>query len=166
MAKAKESESKTGMVTGPGGRSMSPFGEMDRMFESFFPRGLMAPSRWAWPSWSEAPMAFENRLPRVDVIDRDAEILVRAEIPGVSKDDLEVSMNHGTVTIKGSVKRESKKEEGDYYRCEISHGSFSRTVALPAEVEGDRAKATFKDGVLELLLPKRETSKRHSIKVE
>jgi len=111
-------------------------------------------------------MAFENRLPRVDVIDRDAEILVRAEIPGVSKDDLEVSMNHGTVTIKGSVKRESKKEEGDYYRCEISHGSFSRTVALPAEVEGDRAKATFKDGVLELLLPKRETSKRHSIKVE
>ncbi|MGA7801885.1 MAG: Hsp20/alpha crystallin family protein [Gammaproteobacteria bacterium] len=108
----------------------------------------------------------QNRLPRVDVIDRDAEIVVRAEIPGVRKEELEVSMNHGTVTIKGSTKHESKKEEGDYYRCEISRGSFARTVTLPAEVDGDRAKASFKDGVLELVIPKQERSKRHSIKVE
>lgn len=166
MAKARESEGKTGIVTTPAARSLSPFEEMDRMFESFFPRGMMNPSRWMWPSWAESPMAFENRLPRVDVIDRDNEVVVRAEIPGVDKDNLEVSMNHGTVTVKGSVKRESEKEEGDYYRCEISRGSFARTVALPAEVDGDKAKATFKDGVLELVIPKREGSKRHSIKVE
>jgi HSP20 family protein len=144
-------------------RALSPFEEMERMFEGFFPRGWMRPWRFEWPAW---PELAEARLPSVDVIDRDDEVLVRAELPGVDKKDLDVSMTEDTVTIKGTTQREEKEEKGDYYRHEIARGAFARTVTLPAEVDGTRAKAAFKDGVLELVLPKREKAKRHSIKVE
>ena len=147
-------------------RALSPFEEMDRFFEGFFPRGWMRPLRWEWPSWGELPMPFEGKMPRVDVIDRDTEIVVRAELPGVEKQDVEVSTTENTVTIKGSTRREEKEEKGNYYRCEISRGSFSRTVALPGDVDSNKAKATFKDGVLELTLPKIEKSKRRTITVE
>ena len=75
-------------------------------------------------------------------------------------------MSDNTVTIKGSVKHEEKEEKGDYYRREISEGSYARTVMLPAEVDGSKAKAKFNDGLLELTLPKLEKSKRRSIAVE
>lgn len=147
---------------------ISPFEEMERMFESFFPRGWMRPHRWDWPAWGELAKSFEERMPtpRVDVIDRDEDILVRAEVPGVDKKDLDISMTDNTVTIKGSTSKEEKEEKGDYYRSEISRGAFSRTVALPAYVDSDGAKASFKDGVLELILPKVEKSKRRTIKVD
>jgi HSP20 family protein len=70
------------------------------------------------------------------------------------------------ITIKGSTRREEKEEKGEYYRCEISRGSFARTVALPDNVDSSKAKATFKDGILELVMPKREQSKRRTIAVE
>lgn len=144
-------------------RVLSPFEEMEQMFERFFPHGWLRPWRFEWPAW---PELTEMRLPQVDVIDRDEEVVVRAELPGVDKKDLDVSMTDNTVTIKGTTQREEKEEKGDYYRHEIARGSFARTVTLPAEVDGERAKATFKDGLLELVLPKRETAKRRSIKVE
>jgi len=71
-----------------------------------------------------------------------------------------------TVTIKGSTSHEEKEEKGDYYRSEMSRGSYSRTLALPSDVEADKAKAKFKDGVLELTLPKLKKAKRRSVKVE
>jgi HSP20 family protein len=106
------------------------------------------------------------RTPRVDVIDRDNDIVVKAEIPGVKKEDLDVSMTDTTVTIKGSTSHEEKHEKGNYYRCEISRGAFSRTVALPSNVDTDKAKAVFNDGILELTIPKVEKAKRKSITVE
>lgn len=105
-------------------------------------------------------------MPKVDVIDRDDEVVVRAEIPGVAKDDLDISVTDNTVTIKGETKRESKEEKGDYYRCEISRGTFARTLPLPANVDSDSAKAKFEDGVLELTIPKVEKAKRRTIKVD
>jgi len=147
-------------------RAVSPFEEMERMMEGFFPRGWLRPFRWQWPSWGELPAPFEGKVPHVDVIDRDEEIVVRAEVPGVEKKDLDVSLTENTVTIKGEARREEKEEKGDYYRCEISRGTFARTVMLPAEVDADKAKASFEDGVLELTLPKVEKSKRHSIKLD
>ncbi len=148
------------------GRAMSPLEEMDRWFEGFFPRGWLRPFRTAWPSWGELAQPFEGRMPTVDVIDRDDEVLVRAEIPGVSKDDLDVSVSENAVTIKGETKREEKEEKGDYYRCEISRGSFARTIPLPQYVDSEAAKAKFKDGVLELTLPKVEKSKRRTINID
>ena len=79
---------------------------------------------------------------------------------------MDVSLTENTLTIKGTTKHEEQEEHGDYFRREMSRGTFSRTVALPAEVDDGKAKASFKDGVLQLNLPKAETSKRRSIKVE
>ncbi len=147
-------------------RSMSPFEEMDRLMESFFPRQWLRPFRWDMPSWSELGAPLEMRSPRVDIIDRDNDIVVKAEIPGVKKEDIDVSMTDTTVTIKGSTSHEEKQEKGNYYRCEISRGTFSRTVALPSNVDADKAKAVFSDGILELTIPKVEKAKRKSITVE
>lgn len=151
-------------------RVRSPLEEMDRMFErmreSFFtPFGWMRPLEW--PSLSEMTksLPFAGQWPKVDVIDRDDQILIRAEIPGVEKKDLEVSVTDDEVTIRGEKKREEKEEKGDYYRCEIERGEFVRTLALPAGVDGSKAKATFKEGVLELALPKTEKVKRHSVTI-
>ncbi len=146
-------------------RALSPFEEMDRMFDNFFRRGWVRPWRFEWPSLPEMALP-EMKLPKVDVIDLENEILVKAEVPGVDKKDIDISVGENTVTIKGETRREEKEEKGDYYRCEISRGAFSRTVALPAAVDGAKAKAAFKDGMLELTLPKMEKAKRHSIKVD
>jgi HSP20 family protein len=147
-------------------RTMSPFEEMERMMDSFLPRGWMHPMLWERPFLRELALPFEGKLPRVDVIDRDAEILVRAEVPGVDKKDLEISVSENTVTINGKTSHEEKEEKGNYYRCEVSRGTFSRTVALPSDVDADKAKTAFKDGVLELTLPKVTKSKRHTIKLD
>jgi HSP20 family protein len=146
-------------------RSLSPFEEMDRMFDQFLRRGWMRPWRFDWPSFPEMALP-EMKAPKVDVVDREGEVLVRAEVPGIDKKDLDITVGENTVTIKGSTRHEEKEEKGDYYRREITAGSFSRTVALPADVDGARARASFKDGVLELTLPKLEKAKRHSVKVD
>lgn len=137
---------------------------MSRMFEDFFPRGWMRPWRFERPLLRE--FEFEAWAPKVDLIERDDEIVVRAEVPGVEKKDLDVSLTENTVTLRGQTGREEKEEKGHYYRCEISRGEFIRTVALPADVDTEKAKAEFKDGVLELTLPKVEKAKRRTIKLE
>jgi HSP20 family protein len=147
-------------------RSLSPFEEMDRLFESMMPRSWMSPFRWERPDLGRLPSAFEGKTPKVDVIDRDDEIVVHAELPGVDKKDLDISMTDNTITIKGSTRHEEKEEKGDYYRCEISSGSYSRTVALPGDVNSNKTKATYKDGILEITMPKVEKSRKHSVKVE
>ena len=147
-------------------RALNPIEDLDRMMESFFHSGWMRPSLLDRPLWSPLAPRIEMKVPAVDVIDRDNEVVLRAEIPGIDKNDLDISVTDNTVTIKGQTRREIKEEKGDYHRCEISQGSFARTVALPAYVDGARAKAAFKDGMLELTLPKLEKSKRHSISVD
>jgi len=146
-------------------RAMSPFEEMDRMFDQFFRRGWLRPWRSEWPAFPEIAMP-EMKVPKVDVIDRENEVVVKAEVAGVEKKDLDISVGEDSVTIKGSTRHEEKEEKGDYYRCEISRGSFSRTVALPAGVDGSKTKAEFKDGLLTLTIPKVEKAKRHSVKVD
>lgn len=147
-------------------RALSPFEEMDRMFDKLFQSGWLGPLRREFPSWSELTAPFEGRMPRVDVIDRDAEIVVKAEVPGVKKEDLEVSVTDNTLTIKGSTHREEKEEKGEYYRCEISRGSFARAVSLPDNIDSSKVKANFKDGILELIMPKLEQPKRRTVTIE
>ena len=151
-------------------RALNPLEEMEQAIERtygrFFPRGWMRPSRWELPNWGDFPMLFEGKHPRVDVIDRDDDILIKAEIPGVDRKDLDVTMTDNAVTIKGSVSHEKEEKKGDYFRKEISRGSFSRTVALPSDVEGAKAEANYKDGVLELTIPKVAKSKRRKVTVK
>ena len=149
------------------GQAISPFDEMEHMFDSFFgrswPRSFMRPMKI---DWGGMPEPFEGRTPKVDVINRDKEVLVRAELPGVKKEDVDVQVTDNTVTIKASTKHEEVEEKGEYHRREMSSGEFQRTLPLPAEVDGNKAKASFKDGVLELTLPKLVAAKRHSVNIE
>jgi HSP20 family protein len=165
MAAEKKKETKEVQKAEPT-RALSPFEEMERFFESRVPRDWFRPFHWPAPSWGELPAPFEGKMPKVDVIDRDNEVVVKAELPGVDKKDLDISVTRDTVTIKGTTSHEEKEEKGDYYRCEMSRGSYTRTLRLPADVDEEKAKANFKDGVLELTLPKVEKAKRKSIKVE
>lgn len=148
-------------------RPLTAFDEMDRLMERIFGDFPLRPwpSLWRrqWPAWRELA---ELEVPKVDVIDREDEILVRAEVPGVEKKDLEISTSDNSVTIKGSTKHEAKEEKGDFYRCEMSRGAFSRTVMLPAQVDSEKGKASLHEGVLELTLPKIEKSKRRTISVD
>jgi HSP20 family protein len=151
-------------------RAVGPFEEMERLMErlseGFFPRSWLRRMQWEWPQWPQLAELPALRMPHVDVVDRDTDVLVRAEVPGVDKKDLEISVSEGTITIKGSTKREQKQEEGEYYRREISESSYARTVALPTEVDGTQAKAKCNDGVVEVTIPKVATSRRHNIKVD
>lgn len=145
---------------------ISPFDEMDRMFDSFFPEGWLHPFHFPRMTWPGHIRAFEGKMPRVDIIDREDEILVKAELPGVEKKDLDISVTQNTVSIKARTSHEEKEEKGNFYRCEISSGAFSRTLSLPADVNEDKVKATFKDGMLELTMPKLKKAKRHNVKVQ
>jgi len=146
--------------------ALTPFEEMERMFGSVFPRARMSPAQWEWPSWSQVSTLMEEKAPNLDIIERDNEIVVRAEMPGVDKKDIDISVTDRMVTIKGYTKQEHKEEKGDYFRSEIFQGAFSRTATLPCEVDADKARARFSDGILELTIPKLEASKRHKVKVE
>jgi HSP20 family protein len=108
----------------------------------------------------------EAKMPKLDIVERDNEVVVRAELAGVDKKDIDVSVTDNTITIKGCTKKESREEQGDYFRSEISEGAFSRTATLPCDVDGKKAQANFTDGILELTIPKLEASKRHTVKVE
>lgn len=170
MAQAhKETDTKvTNLHKGemsPVRRMLSPFDEIERLFEQMRSRDWLSPFHWGEPQ-STMPLFAEGRMPKVDIIDRDKELLVRAELPGVDKKDLDISMTDNTLTLKASTHYEQKEEEGDYYRCEIGQGQYARTVSLPADVDLDKAKTTFKDGVLELTVPKLERSQRRNIKIE
>lgn len=147
-------------------RVLSPFDEMDRLFDRLLARrGWLRPFRSDWPlafdmDWSEA------RIPRIDLLDRESDIQLRVEVPGVDKKDIEVSVGEDSVTIRGESHHEEKEEAGEYLRSEIARGAFTRTVGLPAAVDGGRAKAQFKDGVLTINLPKVERARRHPVPIE
>ena len=163
MAKAeKNKEKETGAVA-----PWRPFPEMarweremERMFEDFFDRRW--PMRW-WPS-----RAAEISLPAVDLdlYEEKGEIIAKAELPGLTKEDIEVKITENVLTIKGEKKKEEEVKEKDYYRSERSYGSFMRSVELPREVQGDKIKATFKNGILEVRLPVSEEAKKKEIKVK
>jgi HSP20 family protein len=152
------------------GQWMSPFDEMERafegMFEGGFPRGWMRPWRMAWPSWPEFAPSLDVRVPRLDMIDRENEVVLRAEVPGVKKEDLEVTIQDEILTIHGEVKQEAEEEKGQYHWREMSYNTFSRSVPVPAGVDADKIKVTFKNGILEILLPRTEQAKGRKIPVE
>lgn len=141
-----------------GGRFMSVFDEMDRMFDRLMGRGFMLPR----VKWGEG---FELAYPDVDIYEEDNKVVLKAEIPGVKKDELTIDVSEDAITISGEKKKEEKVEKKDYFRLERSFGSFSRSFSLPSGVDADKAKASFKDGVLQITLPKKEGAKKKKIEV-
>jgi HSP20 family protein len=109
---------------------------------------------------------LEEISPSVDMFDKKDEIVVKAEIPGVEKENISISLSDNMLTIKGEMKKEEEVKEEDYYYSERSYGSFSRSLNLPAKVQAEKIKASFKNGILEIHLPKAEEAKPKEIKVE
>ena len=107
-------------------------------------------------------------MPRVDVRENDKEIKVTAELPGMDEKDIDVSLSHDSLTIRGEKRQETEDKGKDYYRSERSYGSFHRVVPLSAEVDEDKAEADFRKGVLKIRLPKTEAarSSRKKIKIK
>lgn len=105
-------------------------------------------------------------MPAVDVYQQKDDVIVEMEVPGISTDNVDVSVENNVLTVTGQ--RESKKEveRADYYRKEMSCGSFSRSVTLPTKVEGNKAEAKFVDGVLTVTLPKADDVKPRKIEVK
>lgn len=143
---------------------------------------IMSIIRWQRPdlsNWS----AFENlfglgnelartgRLVRVwnpalDLYENKDNVLVKVEVPGLKKEDIDVSLEEGVLTISGERKSEQKSEETETRRSERFTGQFSRSVALPAEVKADEVTAAYNDGVLTVTLPKAEAAKPKQIEVK
>ncbi len=137
-------------------------GELAPIFEDF-ERSFRWPRLWGPARWLTEPAI---RMPAVDVYEKDNEVVVKAEIPGMSKEDIQVNLANSTLTISGEKKTEEEIKDQDYYRCERSFGSFTRSIELPAPVKTEGTTATFKDGLLEIHLPRAEAAKRKLIKVE
>ncbi len=105
-------------------------------------------------------------VPAVDIYETDNEIVLKAEIPGVSKEDIKIEVQDGVITLKGEKKVEKEVKEENYHRIERAYGSFQRSFSLPSNVDRDRIKAAYKDGVLEVVLPKKEEAKPREVKIE
>lgn len=162
MAKKEKKETKEVAKTEPA-RAISPFDEMEKRFEDFFKRpfSLVGPS-W-WPRL-KIP-SLEEISTTVDIYEEGGDVVIKAELPGMKKEDIDVNISGDTVTISGEKKKEEKVEKKNYYSMERSYGSFTRTFRIPSEVHTDKAKANFKDGVLEVRVPKTEEAKKKEKKV-
>ena len=104
--------------------------------------------------------------PSIDIFDSKDNLMVRVDLPGIEKDAVDISIQDNTLTIKGEKKRSSDVKEENCYRSERSLGNFNRVLSLPTEVDTSKANAHFNDGVLELVLPKKEEVKPKQIKID
>jgi HSP20 family protein len=129
--------------------------EMEDLFTPF--------ARW-WP-FRGAAERDQGWMPALDMVDRKDELMLRADLPGLTEKDIEVSVTDGTLAIRGERKEEREEQEGEYYYAERTFGSFVRSVSLPAGVDADKVRATFKNGVLEVHLPKTKEAKGKKIEI-
>jgi HSP20 family protein len=126
--------------------------EMDQLFENFFERGHMGSTG-----------TFE---PAVEVADSHDHVTVKVQVPGVSKDNLQVNVAENALTLRGEMKEEEKTDGKQYYRQEFRYGTFARTIPLPPGLQADKAIAELKDGVLTITIPKGEQAKPKQIPIK
>jgi HSP20 family protein len=136
----------------------SPFRDLMRMerdMEDLFGRFL--------PAWGDKERGW---APTVDMVDQKDEIVVKADVPGLEEKDIEVTVQDSTLTIRGERKEEKEEKKENYYFAERSYGAFVRSLPLPAAIEVDRVKATFRKGVLEIHLPKSKEPKGRTVEIK
>ncbi len=121
-----------------------------------------------FPVLRERPVGNGSFSPRIAVSETEKEVTVSAELPGLDEKNVTVDLDEDTLTIRGEKKEESEEKGRQWHRSEVTYGAFERVIALPAHVQGDKAKARFKKGVLTVSLPKlkEEGTARRTIKVE
>lgn len=125
--------------------------EMDRLFD------------FAWPTRDSG--LFSGWSPALDVHDEKDNLVVQVELPGLKKDEIDISLHDGVLTVSGERKQEREQKEGESFRSERYFGKFQRSVTLPVAVNAQNVKATYKDGVLTVHLPKAEEAKPKQIAV-
>jgi len=128
--------------------------EMDKMWNRFLGE---------WPSME--PFKGEW-MPSLDVSETKDNIVVKAEVPGMDAKDIDISLANDILTVKGEKKQEKEEKEENYHRVERSYGAFSRSVRLPKDVQSNKIKASYKDGVLKITLPKSEEAKKKEVKIK
>ncbi len=150
-------------------REVRPFANsMEEFFGTHFPRrwteGFFEPYAWKRPMMTEFGETLEV-WPKVDILDKGDALIVRAEMPGVKKEDLEVTIAGDRLTFEAKRDFEEKEEKEEFFRSEMAYGRLFRAVNLPVDVIGDKAKAELKDGLVEVYLPKVEATTPHTVKV-
>ena len=128
--------------------------KMNRLFEDAYSSGS-----------SERDMISNSWSPSVDIYESDKEIVLTAEVPGLSEKDIEIQIEENTLTIKGERKFEKETKEENYHRIERAYGQFCRTFSLPGHVNQDKIKAEHENGVLRILMPKKEEPKPKQVKI-
>ncbi|HMK56505.1 MAG TPA: Hsp20/alpha crystallin family protein [Dissulfurispiraceae bacterium] len=131
--------------------------DMDRLFDEF---AKPVRRRRIWPK-SEGLV-----IPNMDLYDRKNDIVVKVELPGVRREDIDLTITKDTLIVKGEVKKDEDAKEEDYFIAERTYGNFTRTVTLPFEVENEKAQASINNGILEIVMPKREEARPKEIRIE
>lgn len=131
--------------------------EMDRIFNDLIP--------FSW-KFDDSEPTLGYWTPRADMVETDNEYLLSVDLPGLSKKDIKINYHDNVLTIEGERKEEKKEEHKGYLRNERYYGSFERSFMIPAAITEDKIKATFKDGVLQVTIPKAEKSKRKSVTID
>ncbi len=144
-------------------RLLSPIEDMERWFEEMWRRPFSAFSAPFWPA--KRTLEAEEFLPSLDMYDTEHELIVKCDLPGLKKKDIELNITHNYLTISGERGKEEKVEKANYYRYERSYGKFSRSFELPEGLDIEKAKAHFEDGVLEVKIPKSEEAEKMSKKI-
>ncbi len=129
--------------------------EMNRIFHSNFPA-----------QFSHEEMASGGWTPSVDIYESEGEIVLEAELPGMKREDFDVSIENNVITLKGERHFEKNDEGDNYHRVERSYGSFTRSFSLPHSVSAESTSADFKNGILRVSLPKKEEAKARKIEVK
>ena len=135
--------------------------ELRRMFGDFF-AGTLRPFL---DGHRRRPFSFGTSTPDIDLYEENNEVVVKAELPGMEKDDIEIKFTDYQLSIKGDKKRDKGLKEENYYFSECSYGPFLRALDLPTDVHVEKVRTTFKNGILEIRLPKAEEIKRKTIKI-
>lgn len=130
--------------------------EINRLFDNFFRGSVQDDGTFFSSVWA----------PAVDIAEHENEYVVKVELPGVSKDDVKVTLESNILTIRGEKKKEKEFKEDDYHRMERSYGAFQRSFALPSSVKSDKIDAAYEDGILTVTLPKAEEAKPKQIEVK
>ncbi len=128
--------------------------EMDRIFQEFFGRAYY-PEKGETVEWA----------PAVDVSETEDAVIVKVDLPGVKPEDMEISLTDNMLIIKGEKKREEEEKKENFYRMERFFGSFMRAIQLPCEIQEEKIQATYKDGVLKIVLPKKPEEVKKVIKI-
>ena len=105
-------------------------------------------------------------IPSMDIFEREGEIVIRADLPGIDKDQIDLSITKDTLTLKAEAKKEEEIRSENYYMQERSYGTYIRTVQLPQDIDSAKAKASFNNGMLEMIFPKKEEARTAEIKVD